>query len=372
MMKKIGYGLVGLVLVAAVGALTLYMNPKLAERLILKPSDGFDLASVPPAPDYASPDAWAALPDRQDNADVVPPESGAKDNQATALVDVFFVHPTTYYQSDMWNARYDEPGVTTEFLEDGVLRHQAAVFNGSAKVYAPRYRQATLYSFMGDEPDTYAALAFAYEDVERAFDHFINNMNTGRPFILASHSQGSLHAMKLLEEKIAGTPLANRMVAAYIVGYSIPEELGADGISPCADEYSTGCYLNWNSLTSDAKTTGWKQTTKIWINGRLEPIAGRKITCVNPIVGILGASAAQSENIGGQPFADAEESIRPVVPGLTEATCTDGMLIVSPPTDDDGLTFGVNGGDYHIYDYNLFHMNLRADIARRIGAFWKL
>ena len=372
MMKKIGYGLVGLVLVGVVGALTLYMNPKLAQRLFLKPSGGFDLASVPPAPDYASPDAWAALPDRQDNADVVPPESGATDNQATALVDVFFVHPTTYYQSDMWNARYDEPGVTTEFLEDGVLRHQAAVFNGSAKVYAPRYRQATLYSFMGDEPDTYAALTFAYEDVERAFDHFIENMNTGRPFILASHSQGSLHAMKLLEEKIAGTPLANRMVAAYIVGYSIPEELGADGISPCADEYSTGCYLNWNSLTSDAKTTGWKQTTKIWIDGELQHIAGRKITCVNPIVGILGASAAQSENIGGQPFADSEESIRAVVPGLTEATCTDGMLIVSPPTDDDGLTFGVNGGDYHIYDYNLFHMNLRADIARRIGAFWKL
>jgi len=370
-MKKVVYGLVGLVLVGAIGAITLYMNPKLTQRLFLMPSGGFDLAAVPPAPDYFSADAWAALPERPDNADVVPPQSNVTDNQATALVDVFFVHPTTYHEKDSWNARYDEPGQTLEILEEGVLRHQAALFNGSAKIYAPRYRQATVYAFLGNEPETYAALTFAYGDVERAFDHFIENMNEGRPFILASHSQGSLHAMKLLKEKIAGTPLANRMVAAYIVGYSIPEELGVEGIGPCREAASTGCYLNWNSLTAEARTTGWKQTTKIWIDGTLQQIAGRKITCVNPVTGILGASADQSENRGGQPFADTGEPLRQITPRLTEATCTDGMLIVAPPTDDDGLTFGMNGGDYHIYDYNLFHMNIRADVARRVGAYWK-
>ena len=370
-MRKFVYGLVGLVLIGAISALTLYFNPKLSQRLFLKPSDGFDLAMVPPAPDYASPDAWAALPDRADNADVVPSDSSITDNQADSQVDVFFVHPTTYYQNEMWNARFDEPDATKDFLEQGVLRHQAAVFNSSARVYAPRYRQATLYSFMGEEPDTYAALTFAYEDVARAFDYFVANDNAGRPFILASHSQGSLHAMKLLQEKIAGTPLANRMVAAYIVGYSIPEELGAQGIGPCRNAQQTGCYLNWNSVTEDATTTGWKETTKIWIDGVLQQISGRKIACVNPLTGTLGGTAPATENDGGQPFADSGESLRPLKPNLTKAECNDGMLIVSPPTDDDGLTFGAFGGDYHIYDYNLFHMNIREDVARRIGAFWK-
>ncbi len=372
MLKKIGFGVLGLVLIGVVGALTLYLNPKLSQRIFLKPSADFDLASVPPAPDYSNPDTWAALPTRDDNADVVPPESGAVDGQESAVVDVFFVHPTTYYQDDMWNARYDEPDETKAFLDDGVLRHQAAVFNSSARVYAPRYRQATLYSFMGEEPDAYKALEFAYGDVERAFEHYIENMNESRPFILASHSQGSLHGMKLLQEKIAGTDLANRMVAAYIVGFSIPEELGAEGVGPCREALSTGCYLNWNSVTAEADNTGWKETTKIWVDGKLQHIAGRKIACVNPITGSLGGAADASANLGAQPFADSGETVRSLREEATGAACSeDGMLIVTPPTDDEGFTFGTFGEDYHIYDYNLFHMNLRADVARRIDAFWK-
>ena len=130
-MRKLVYGLVGLVMVGAIAAITLYFNPKLAQRIFLKPPQGFDLASVPPAPDYNLPDAWAALPDQSDAADVVPTDSDLVDRQADALVDVFFVHPTTYYQNDMWNAHFDEPGETRDFLEQGVLRHQAALFNSS-------------------------------------------------------------------------------------------------------------------------------------------------------------------------------------------------------------------------------------------------
>lgn len=369
MLKKFIWSVVALIVLMLLTVLVLYLNPDLTQRLFLKPSASFDESAVPPAPDYASPDAWAALPDRDDLADVVPPESGLADRQATAEVDVFFVHPTTYYQDDAWNAAYDEPGATKEFLESGVLRFQAAVYNASARVYAPRYRQATLYSFMGNQPDAYAALTFAYGDVERAFDHFIASMNDGRPFILASHSQGSLHAMKLLQDRIAGTPLAERMIAAYLIGYSIPEELGADGIRACESPTQTGCYLNWNSVTADADTTGWTERSKIWIDGTLQQIAGRKVACVNPLTGTLGGSALAAANDGAEPFSETDEPLRPLVPGLTGAACTDGMLIVDPQTDEDGFTFGALNGDYHVYDYNLFHMNLREDVARRVAAY---
>lgn len=370
-MPKWIYAAGGVVLICAIAALTLYLNPKLSQRLFLKPSAAFDIAAVPPAPDYRDLTAWVAHPDVEDMADLVPPDTDLKDAQSNAEVDVFFVHPTTYYSSDQWNAAFDEAGDTREMLESGVIRFQAALFNGAARVYAPRYRQATLYSFMGEEPDTYTALTFAYADVERAFDHFIKEMNAGRPFILASHSQGSLHAMKLLQDKIAGTNLANRMVAAYMVGYSIPKDLGTENIRPCQSSHQTGCYLNWNSVTADASTTGWKEATKIWIDGKLQHIAGRGIACVNPLTGSLGGTAEAVANLGGQPFAEADEALPPLRPRLTGAACQDGMLVVDPPADEDGLTFGLFGGDYHIYDYNLFHMNIRQDVARRISAFWK-
>src|SRR3546814_7072434 len=61
---------------------------------------------------------------------------------------------------------------------------------------------------------------FPYTTLFRsAFDYFLSQ-NEGRPLILAAHSQGSLHLIRLLREKVAGTPLASRIVAAYVVGRS--------------------------------------------------------------------------------------------------------------------------------------------------------
>lgn len=371
MIKKILYGILVLFVLGLIAFLALYANPDYSQRLLLKPGEAFDAALVPPAPDYGSAGAWAALPDVADNADVVPPESGFTDDQGDAQVDVFFIHPTTYYQKDGWNAAFDEDGATRSVLEDAVLRYQASAYNGSARVFAPRYRQATLYSFLGDEPDTYAALTFAYEDVKRAFTNFIETRNGNRPFILASHSQGSLHGMKLLQEEIAGTPLANRLVAAYLIGYAIPEDLGA-GFSACENENQTGCYLNWNSLTADADTSQWTEKSKVWVDGTLTPIAGRNVACVNPLTGALGANAEEDTNHGALPLVIGDSPLEPLVSGLTGAACVDGLLIVELDDDVSGFSFGVRSGDYHLYDYNLFYANIREDVARRVSAFWKL
>lgn len=369
MLRKILYGVAALAALAGVAALTLYLNPELAQHIFLKPSGPFDVATAPPAPDYADEAAWAALPNRGDMADVVPAGGTAKDAQATADVDVFYVHPTTYYENDGWNAAYDEPGNTMLFLESGVLRYQASTFNGAARVFAPRYRQATLYSFIGNGPDEAAALDFAYRDVARAFDNFIASRNRGRPFILAAHSQGSLHGMRLLQEKIAGTPLARRMVAAYLVGYAIPADMGLDGIGPCEGPSDTGCYLNWNSVTAAADGKGWTETSKVWLDGVLTEIAGRALACVNPITGSLGGSADASENLGTVVFVDSEIAMPAPLPRLTGAECDGGLLRVDPPADQEGLDVMVFDGDYHVHDYNLFYMNVREDVARRVEAF---
>jgi pimeloyl-ACP methyl ester carboxylesterase len=371
MFRKFVYGLAALLVVGAVTVLYLSMNPDVAQRLFLKPSAPFDVASAPPAPDYKRPESWASLPDMEDPADTLIPGSGYEDGQADAQVDVFFIHPTTYYSKDGWNAAYDEGGETRELLEAGVLRFQASTFNGDARIYAPRYRQATLYSFMGDGEDEQKALAFAYEDVARAFRHFIETYNQGRPFILAAHSQGSLHGMRLLQERIAGTPLANRMVAAYLVGYSIPEDMGRDDLRPCKEAYSTGCYLNWNSISAEADRNGWTQSNKIWLNGEMTTMAGHRLTCVNPLTGMKDGKAGAEKNLGGLPFAEADSRMPELIPSVSDAACESGVLIVNPDEDRGDFSYGVFDGDFHIYDYNLFYANIRQDIRTRIGAFWK-
>jgi len=369
MLKKTLWALLVLVVLLVVGAAVLYFDTGLRFQVFLKPWSGFDAASAPPAPDYTKDDAWAALPSVADNADVVPPDSGATDNQASAGIDVFFIHPTTYYKKDGWNAAYDEGGATKGLLEAGVLRYQASAFNGSARVFAPRYRQATLYSFIGKSDEEKAALDFAYQDVARAFDEFIADRNNGRPFIIAAHSQGSLHGMRLLAEKIAGTPLAKRLIAAYLVGSSMPREAHIPGIPSCATPTQTSCYLNWNSVRDAKDREGWTKTGTTWSEGQYHLADGAPNTCVNPLTWTLDASAPASANEGGLPFVKSEESFPPVIKELTGAACEGGLLVVSPPTDSIGFTFGVNNGDYHIYDYNLFYMNIRTNMAARVAAF---
>src|SRR4026209_2404232 len=228
-MKKILIGIA--VLAVAAGAAAFLYRDEIGMMMAfnrLKPEHSFADAPPPLAPDYSLAASWGALPDRADAADVV---SNAKvqDRQATAEVDVFFVHPTTFFGTAGWNQSLDD-SPTNQLTDTFVLRGQASVFNSCCRVYAPRYRQATIYSFMDNSGSGRSALHVAYEDVERAFDYFIEHYNQGRPFILAAHSQGSLHVRTLLEKRITGTALSERLVAAYPIGPRTQlEEMGAEG-----------------------------------------------------------------------------------------------------------------------------------------------
>jgi hypothetical protein len=129
--------------------------------------------------------------------------------------------------------------------------------------------------------------------------------------------------------------------------------------------------LTWNSLNPTAGRLGWQQTSTIWFDKSYQMIAGRPLTCMNPLSWKLDDSAPAADNLGGLAFVADGMALNAPRKQLTGAACTDGVLIVEPPTDDPGLTFGVFGGSYHIYDYNLFYMNIRQNLAVRIGAYLK-
>ena len=101
---------------------------------------------APSPPDYTRSDHWASLPDKADNADLVPVET-LTNGQQEAEVDVFFIHPTSYSKGELWNADVNDAKVNKK-TDVGTMKYQASVFNGSCRIYAPRYRQAMIKAFL--------------------------------------------------------------------------------------------------------------------------------------------------------------------------------------------------------------------------------
>ena len=112
---------------------------------MVTPSGDFAEHEAPAAPDYRQDEWWAALPSRNDPADVSP-RGMDLDRQSEAKADVFYVHPTTFISADGWNQPKGHEAAET-MLNEWVLTTQASAFNGCCRVYAPHYRQATIAAF---------------------------------------------------------------------------------------------------------------------------------------------------------------------------------------------------------------------------------
>jgi hypothetical protein len=320
------------------------------------------------APDYSQPSAWAAYPGRPSHAEDVPAGVSGSVDQGVA---VFFIHPTTYLAPVVGNAPFDAAGEVGARVDDTVLRFQASVFNDCCRIFAPRYRQASLRAITSNTVDGYAAADLAYSDVARAFNEFLT-VNPNRPFILASHSQGSIHALRLLQQRIIGTPLQRRLVAAYVIGLALPAQIAEAGLPVCGREDATGCVLTWNSVRRDHVDRRRLEDSVIWWQGSYQAIAGRPLVCVNPLDWRQDSEAPPNANRGAVYSAGRNEPIPAPVPELTGAWCKNGLLGVEVPLGQrrhfgDVLTLK---GVYHDFDYGLFYMNIRANTSMRIEA-WK-
>lgn len=349
-----------------------FAAPALLGVLVLASSRGMGAAAEPPAPDYSEPASWAAWPGRSSGADSVPQELDDPALTAEERVDVFFIHPTTYLSLSVGNARYDESGGTRTRLERGVLRYQASVFNGCCRIFAPRYRQASIGAFFQeDDAQSHEAFALAYADVLRAFDYYLAHENHGRPFILASHSQGSLHALRLLQERIVGQPQQRLLVAAYVIGYYVPPELLARELPVCRTAKEIGCLIDWNTVRQGSHDAQRQNRALIWLDGRYQRAAGRDPVCVNPLSWEIGGGAPAALNRGALPAGRSPDGLPALLPQLTGASCSDGRLEVDIPLSQrsrfsDVLTLF---GSYHVFDYNLFYANIRLNAKERVLSF---
>lgn len=301
-----------------------------------------------PAPDYNSESAWIALPWRADQGDSLPPGCRLNDNQGTAAVDVFYVHPTVFFSGKDWNANLSDKKVN-EKSESCVIQ-QGAVFNAAGRVFAPRYRQAALRAFYNEDPERVAALDFAYADVKAAFEYYLKHWNKGRPVIIAGHSQGARHTSKLLHEFFDGKPLQKQLVAAYVIGMNFSKtEFKNIPLSDSATQ--TGCFITWNTVVRGLEPTGKYARYK-------------NCACVNPLTWKTASTAApRSLNNGSVPLRfdrmDANNC---------DAEIHNGLLWVSLQKKKGYFRIGPS---YHVSDMSLFYMNIRENALLRTEAYLK-
>lgn len=314
------------------------------------PEYPFDEREPPAAPDYADPASWMALPTIEDRSDLAP--DAAQPDPERPDADLFWVHPTIFWQVTNWNQEIAYAGEN----EDITLQAQASLFNTCCRIYAPRYREATFAAFLNDNEDGHyfegdfrKAVDLAYEDVANAFRYYMENENDGRPFIIAGHSQGSFHLDRLLREEIWGSSAADQLIVAYIPGYHIQPS----DVPVCQTADQTGCLVSWNAALDTHTLDGHS-------NGDI---------CVNPLTWREDNEPADfAQNLGTVHYVPGSDY--PIESGVADGRCANFRLEISEIRSDVYAEVIQGEYDLHPYDYSLFYFNIRENAALRIAAYW--
>ena len=323
-----------------------------------------------------SPDAPAAEQSLADNTDPFDTEGSERAEiiDASEIPDfaVFFVHPTSYIplaltEDAQWNAALGDQ--EAEARAKLFLRGMASAFNRADEIWAPKYRQAVAGAFLTDKPEAQQAIDAAYADVRNAFRYFVDNLDDDKPIVLAGHSQGSLHVLRLIREEIAGTELEPRIAAAYPIGWpiSVEDDLPALPFPACAAANQPACLTTWSSFANDPDTSmimDRYRSTESMTGG---PRGEGPILCVNPQTGAVGGEAPMEANLGTL-VPNTDMSSAELVAGAVPARCDEqGLLIIgNPPQLGQGV---LPGNNYHVYDIPLFWANLQEDVVRRVSAW---
>ena len=304
-------------------------------------------ANTEVATNYANPEHWLALPASPDKP-----------------VDVFYLYPTVFQKVNK-----NEPNICN--IDNPVmvkysqlaLAFQASAFDPVGNIYAPYYRQAdaayTLGLPLAEQHKVVGGIPTT--DASAAFDHYINNFNNGRPFILAGHSQGSNVLLYLLSDYMKKHPeVYRRMIAAYVIGYSItPEYLAKNPhLKFAKGAKDTGVIISYN--TEAPKVAG------------KNPVVLPGAMAINPITWTRGEkTATAAESLGSVDMDENGKLITLKKYADARVDKAKGVVICST-VDVDKLSPGNQvfpKGVYHRYDYPFYYYNLRENAAVRTNRF---
>jgi hypothetical protein len=299
------------------------------------------LNPIPVEPDFSESRNWALI--------------GETDGSASELgADVFYIYPTMYDTGMPWVASIEDQDLNRE-IDLWPIKHQASVFIGAGRVFAPRYRQAHYRVFVVENSLCRPAIELAYEDVKSAFVYWLDNFDEGRPIIIAGHSQGTLLARLLLQEFFDDAELGERLVAAYLPGFDIYES-DFKTIKNCKSNNDTNCYCSWRTFATGYIPDWYKN--ELARNGE-----GNFASCINPISWSCESDVSdKKEHLGiltDKYKFKYEQTLTARVHG--------GILWLDKPHIIGGAFIHQN--NWHVGDYNLFWENIRVNVRERILSF---
>jgi hypothetical protein len=199
--------------------------------IVLPPKEGDDVAPT----DYADANNWIEA-----------------ETDGTHDVDVFYLYPTAWSrgEGEAYLAEIDNASMRAR--APVVEAQQTSAFEDAANVYAPFYRQNDAVWGLSLEPEELEEYfrGAPYIDAKAAFEYYLDNYNDGKPFILASHSQGSSVMNALLQLYMAEHPdVYERMIAAYVIGYSVTQDNLTEypHLTFAEGAADTGVIISWNT-----------------------------------------------------------------------------------------------------------------------------
>ena len=310
---------------------------------------GDDSKSEPQATDYSKSEHWLSLPAVVDKE-----------------VDVFYLYPTAWQKvntTDPNICEIDNPSMLIGSA--AAFARQATAFETVGNIYAPYYRQADAAYVLAlplAEHDAVIA-GIPTTDAVAAFDYYIKHYNNGRPFILAGHSQGSNVLNNLLAGYMKENPeVYARMVAAYVVGYSVSDEYLAKNphLKFAEGPDDTGVIISYNTQAPD-------------VVAGTNPVVSPGGLVINPITWTRDETLATTAEGLGSFMPDPVTKVFSQVPQYADAKIdkTNGVLICS--TADENALYSLSGalgkGVYHSFDYPFYYYNLRENAANRTNKF---
>ncbi len=302
--------------------------------------------------DYSKPEHWLSLP-----------------SSITKKVDIFYIYPTAWKNNPAIHNVTNEPHICTidnpSMLAGAktALRTQATAFEAVGNIYSPYYRQAdgayvmTLGSW--EKQDEFVG-GIPKLDVFAAFDYYIKHYNNGRPFILASHSQGSVIMRFLLAEYMKQHPAVySRMIASYAIGISITKDYLAKNphLKFAEGPDDTGVIISYNT-----------QADKI---AGINPLIFQGAIAINPITWTREETPAAAEQSLGSKLDFNGTLVDKFKYAGARVNKKRGILIC----DVDPATLPKSHwpkGIYHYFDYGLYYYNIRENAANRATKFLKI
>lgn len=295
--------------------------------------------------DYSDPENWLELPENPDKP-----------------VDAIYIYPTVY--GTIENAVDDIADIddtNMRILAIYTAVSQAGVFEEDCNVYAPFYRQFTVDRLLDMIENSPESLYYcASQDIYNMLDYYFENLNEGRPFILAGHSQGSVWLTVILEDYMKEHPeYLENMVAAYVIGYSVTEEYLAKNphLKFAEGKDDTGVIISYNTEGAGNKE-------------QYNCVVKEGAVAINPINWKRDDTyAAAEENMGSlnttgeiiNNYADAR------VDAQRGVVICDSVELSQELPENLREYFGPES--FHLQDYSLYFMNLQQNVSDRIKAF---